>query len=263
MLGLAGYSPASINPDVADDDFSKIITEGILMLNGEKSVKFHLDEDLIFYKEIELPCHPNGMTIQAYGVPDEEGGDNLLLSETYYSIGGGFIRTEAEMIEELINKKEMDLPLLSTPKENISLSSLPRSPESSKMVYDTDPASPLSTVASPTDSTAPTIPVKPAHPTVPFFFKSAQELLQLCKANKMSIAEIMVKNECVLRNISTDEVYSRLDQIAAVIDCCVERGLRMEGTLPVSGIPRRSGTVLFFHGNSFTGILYLCQFSSN
>lgn len=92
MLGLAGYSPASINPDVADDDFSKIITEGILMLNGEKSVKFHLDEDLIFYKEIELPCHPNGMTIQAYGVPDEEGGDNLLLSETYYSIGGGFIR---------------------------------------------------------------------------------------------------------------------------------------------------------------------------
>lgn len=43
--------------------------------------------------------------------------------------------------------------------------------------------------------------------------------------------------------MTEDEVYAKLDRIAAVIDGCVERGLRVEGRLPVGNMPRRAAQI--------------------
>lgn len=48
--------------------------------------------DLIFDYDVPLPGHANGMVIEAL---DAQG--DVLMHEVYYSIGGGFVRTEAEL----------------------------------------------------------------------------------------------------------------------------------------------------------------------
>ena len=67
-------------------------------------------------------------------------------------------------------------------------------------------------------------------PDVPYPFGSAAELLELCAAHKMTIADIIYANEDAMRpRAETDEA---LDRIAAVMLDCIDRGLETEGTLP-------------------------------
>jgi L-serine dehydratase len=68
----------------------QIIQSKQLKLGDEKTITFTPEEDLLLHQKEVLPCHTNGMRFSAY---DAEG--NLLFEETYYSIGGGFIVTEA------------------------------------------------------------------------------------------------------------------------------------------------------------------------
>ena len=67
-------------------------------------------------------------------------------------------------------------------------------------------------------------------PDVPYPFGSAAELLELCAAHKMTIADIIYVNEDAMRpRQQTDE---SLDRIAEVMLTCIDRGLETEGTLP-------------------------------
>lgn len=240
VLGLAGYEPATINPDEADSDFSQVLREKRLILNGEHAVHFDFENDLIFYYEIELPCHPNGMTIQAYGYSHDSDAeaDHLVESETYYSIGGGFIKTEAEMLETLGEELTHEPNIPDTVEEGIPLATCQQ-----RLQSNSDDLSPASTVASQSDQLPILTKAKIQEPQVPFFFRTAQELLHICRTNHISIAEVMINNECALRRISREDVYAKLDQIASVIDGCVDRGLRMEGKMPVSHIPRRAAQI--------------------
>ena len=64
----------------------------------------------------------------------------------------------------------------------------------------------------------------------PYPFGSAAELLALCKTHKKSISEIIYANEDAKR--ARAETDAALDNIAAVMMACIERGLETEGTLP-------------------------------
>jgi len=64
----------------------------------------------------------------------------------------------------------------------------------------------------------------------PFVFDSGDSLLAVAAENKLSIAELMVQNECFWR--SADEVDKRLSDIWAAMRACIERGLRSDGVLP-------------------------------
>lgn len=65
---------------------------------------------------------------------------------------------------------------------------------------------------------------------VPFPFASAAELIALSDRTGLSIAEIVLANECA--QASRDSVLARLDAIVDVMFECIERGLRAEGELP-------------------------------
>ena len=60
------------------------------MLDGSHPVAFNYSRDLLLLDE-NLPYHPNAMTLEALA------GENCLLHQTYYSIGGGFIIEQAEI----------------------------------------------------------------------------------------------------------------------------------------------------------------------
>lgn len=66
--------------------------------------------------------------------------------------------------------------------------------------------------------------------SVPFAFKTASELLNLCKQHNLSVSELMYKNEQVWR--TREEVRDGLLQIWGVMQECVKRGYHTEGILP-------------------------------
>ncbi|GBQ05783.1 L-serine ammonia-lyase [Saccharibacter floricola] len=67
-------------------------------------------------------------------------------------------------------------------------------------------------------------------PDGPFEFQSSQELLHHVRENNMTIAEIVMANECALR--SRQEVETYLDHIDHVMMSCVEDGLHHTAPLP-------------------------------
>jgi L-serine dehydratase len=76
--------------------------------------------------------------------------------------------------------------------------------------------------------------------TIPFPFHSAAELLATAQANEISIAQLMLENECALaRSAHPDSdrspvemVRQRIDRIWQTMQQCVERGIATEGILP-------------------------------
>jgi L-serine dehydratase len=66
--------------------------------------------------------------------------------------------------------------------------------------------------------------------TLPYPFKSCDELIALCKREGLTIAEIMMKNECSWR--SEEEVREGILKIWRVMEASVERGCSQEGVLP-------------------------------
>jgi L-serine dehydratase len=92
LLGLSGELPDEVNPEKIESMVNGIRAEHSLPLGGSHSIPFDELGDLLFHKDKALPAHPNGMSLRAF---DEIGIE--LASGVYYSVGGGFIKTQAEM----------------------------------------------------------------------------------------------------------------------------------------------------------------------
>jgi len=77
----------------------------------------------------------------------------------------------------------------------------------------------------------------------PFPFGSADDLLEMGRRNRLSIAEIVLENEKMHRH--EDAIYKKLTTISKTMDACIERGCRMEGTLPGSLNLKRRAPILY------------------
>jgi L-serine dehydratase len=91
MLGLAGLSPESIDPDDADRRVDVIAATRQLMLADGTPIGFDPVRDLVFDFGEPAPVHPNTIRFAAF---DQDGRE--LKQETWFSLGGGFIRREGE-----------------------------------------------------------------------------------------------------------------------------------------------------------------------
>ena len=168
ILGLAGEVPDRIDPDAADARLEELRQSGRLDLMGRQSVAFDETTDLVFNFAEILPKHPNGMRFRAFDVDGAPCGE-----EIYYSVGGGFVLSDAEADAGHADSSNVELP---------------------------------------------------------FPFHSADELVALCDAQNMSIAELVRANELSMRDaVELDEGLDRLWQI---MEACIERGCRTPGTLP-------------------------------
>ena len=74
---------------------------------------------------------------------------------------------------------------------------------------------------------------------VPYPFKSAAELLEIAAREGLAIWELMLRNECALRDEA--EVRAGILHIWQVMQGCIERGMSTEGILPGGlGVRRRA-----------------------
>ncbi len=72
--------------------------------------------------------------------------------------------------------------------------------------------------------------IVPTTVTVPYEFGSAAELLEICAAQNMTIAQVVYANEDAARPRAVTD--AALDNIVAVMMACIERGLETPGVLP-------------------------------
>jgi L-serine dehydratase len=88
ILGLAGFEPQTYDADRAETVLAAIKANKIIDAPGLGPLHFDPATDLQFDYGPNLPGHANGMIIRA---TDAQG--DVILQETYYSIGGGFVLT--------------------------------------------------------------------------------------------------------------------------------------------------------------------------
>jgi L-serine dehydratase len=166
LNGLEGRAPETVDPSIMVPRMQAILAEKILKLNGTQAIPFHESEDFVLYQKETLPKHSNGLRFTAY-----DKNKTTLLSQVYYSIGGGFIMTE----------EEFNHP-------------------------------------------------KPEEKTLPYPFETAEALLDLCKKNNLSIAELVLENERVFH--STDAIHQGILKLTDVMNNCIDQGCQNHGTLP-------------------------------
>ena len=191
ILGLAGFAPDRTDPDEAAAALAGIKAAGRLSLAGH-DIAFDPARDIDLAGHIIPKLHPNGMLLRAY---DRAGA--LLLEKTYYSTGGGFVASEAQLLRPSAD-------------DRIKTGS-----------------------------------------TVPFPFGSAEELLALCAAQELSIADLVLANEDAMR--SREQTEAGLDTIAQAMDACIERGLHQEGIRPggVHGLNERLSVRGIYTGRDY------------
>ena len=88
ILGLHGLEPETVEVKTIDATLKSVADSQTLNLNSEKVIAFPDQGAIVFHRRKTLPLHANAMTLFAYH------GDECLQSQTYYSIGGGFIIKE-------------------------------------------------------------------------------------------------------------------------------------------------------------------------
>jgi L-serine dehydratase len=105
MVGLMGEKPDQVDPDSVPVYVDAIRNSCELNLAGEHTIRFNPETDLPFNFGESLPKHPNGMQFKAY---DEAG--IILHTNIFYSVGGGFVVSDAEAGQAETDSDEPELP---------------------------------------------------------------------------------------------------------------------------------------------------------
>src|ERR1700761_3200808 len=101
QLGLAGEDPVTFDVSQIDSTINTIKDRQTLSVHGVRSIHFDPAADIDFLYSETLPYHPNAMTFLAGWQ------DGRQLAETWYSIGGGFVKKEGE---EISSDSSVQLP---------------------------------------------------------------------------------------------------------------------------------------------------------
>jgi L-serine dehydratase len=168
ILGLAGFVPETYDNELAEAALSAMHNTNTLTPEGLPPLRFDPKTDLAFDYDTQLTGHANGMILMA---TDAQG--DTILSQVFYSIGGGFVMTE----EELAAGKATD---------------------------EGDP--------------------------VPYPFKSAAEMLEMCKSSGKTIAAMKRSNE--ESRGGSENLKKGSARLWQVMNDCINRGLVIDGILP-------------------------------
>ncbi len=168
LWGLEGVAPETADPDALPERIDRITAHKTICLLDRHEIGFDPDQDLRFEGGTRLPFHSNAMKFMAFDKHND-----VLLQEIWYSIGGGFVISEADAGRNSAAE---------------------------------------------------------AHTGEPYPFNSCDELLAIGDREGLTIPEIMMANETAFR--TEDAVRARVDEVAAAMEACIERGTRIDGQLP-------------------------------
>lgn len=166
VYGFMGLEAEDINPQI--DYITPIKESGKLKLGGSQEIAFSFVEDIILDKKTVLREHSNSMKFTAL---DAKG--KVLLEEIYFSVGGGTIARQDEILQRIDRKP-----------------------------YD-----------------------------VPYKFETCAELMQMCKQNKMTIAELVLQNEKKIWG-KQFSIAKQILKLAQIMQENIDLGMKKDGFLP-------------------------------
>lgn len=103
VLGLMGEWPDRIEPGIINARILQLKQDKCLLLGGEWPVAFDWSRDMRL-EPGSLDYHPNAMTLRAWA------GEQVLLENTYYSVGGGFVVDEQQAATGQLDQDHTVLP---------------------------------------------------------------------------------------------------------------------------------------------------------
>ncbi len=92
VLGLLDERPDAINPDSIEQLLEEAAAAKTLNPTSLPAIAFDPARDIVFDYGPPLPGHANGMIFRALSDDNE-----VLLETTFYSVGGGFVMSAAEL----------------------------------------------------------------------------------------------------------------------------------------------------------------------
>ncbi|NWK54439.1 L-serine ammonia-lyase [Verrucomicrobiaceae bacterium N1E253] len=92
ILGLMGNDPETIDVKSVPTMLDAIRKEKKLLWHPQHRIAFEEHQHIVYHSDNALPLHPNGMHLCASSADGD-----IIMEEVYYSVGGGFIATDAEM----------------------------------------------------------------------------------------------------------------------------------------------------------------------
>lgn len=104
QMGLSGHQIDSVSTQEMEKTLETISNEKTLSLGFLQKIKFNPKEHILFHKSESLPFHPNGIRFEAIFK------SNASFSDTYFSVGGGFV-TKGEESEEASTSNTSDSTL--------------------------------------------------------------------------------------------------------------------------------------------------------
>lgn len=189
VAGLTGLDPETCDPDRVPGGWEKLGDGARVSLLGRHDVTVRQD-DVRLAPLTRMPGHPNGMRFTALSAAGD-----VLAEEAYYSVGGGFVLTAADLVAASANEAaQVGAELAGEAVDRA-----------------TEPAD------------------------VPFPFANAAELLATCAAQRTSIAAVAWENETSLRpaeevGAGVDRIW---DAMSACVDAGLDRQGVLPGRLGV------------------------------
>jgi L-serine dehydratase len=92
VLGLIGFAPETTCPDEAAAAIAAVRANGQMALGGRHAIAFDPQADIELAGHVIPALHPNGMVLAAFDAAGAR-----LLRRSYYSTGGGFVASEAQL----------------------------------------------------------------------------------------------------------------------------------------------------------------------
>lgn len=188
LMGIEGETPDQVETSTIKARVDDIHTNHSIHLDGIHRIHFNPDKHLIFNYFKTLPQHPNGLRFCAY-----DSDANMIATNEYFSIGGGFVVNEATQMdhgenvyykrERMASRNNGRHEMAERSQQDIAVVSLP--------------------------------------------FKNAEELIQVCKRENMTIAQVVFENE--LKWSTAEEIREKLLRIWNTMDDSIKNGVMANG----------------------------------
>jgi L-serine deaminase len=280
LLGLEGANVESVDTAYVPTRFAEIKESKKLRLGGggstnPREIDFDYGRDFVWEWSRKLPMHSNGMRFRVF----DENGD-MLATNDLFSVGGGFVingnmstassqtlsdtqslqqeagaenqsaqaveptgteRHPADLSENLFYKeiKRSNAAEERRAGSDYDFRSRETSSEQALQPFVPEAGSKSLEIGAPGP-----ISSEPRH--APHLFRSAKDLLALCKRHNLTIAQLMFENEKGL-GLQEHEIFDQLFHLWDVMDNCIREGVQApsHAALPGSLKLRRRAPALY------------------
>ncbi|EUC59742.1 L-serine dehydratase [Rhizoctonia solani AG-3 Rhs1AP] len=221
LMGFEGSDPETIDTGTINSRYDAIIENKTLNLGGLRRIKYDMDRDMLWMWDKVLKTHPNGMRFAVFG---EEG--ELLATNEYFSVGGGFVVNEKTKVDENlfykgVHKHKVDPARLSQTHGQ----DLPHAiDDGSKTEGET--------------------PLSHSQSQPPYLFHNGASLLEMARKHNKTIAQLVYDNE--LHYLTPVEIRKKILKIWTTMDECIRAGVSSTETeLPGRLRLRRRAPMLY------------------